>query len=236
MVDDHDKPICKYGIKCYQRNEAHKNRFSHSSDNSDENKTEIAKRDRSTSPDPKQMEKKLKLSSQKNNDDGIDSQESSGDEEDIVLSESNGANGELNNTNWPSSQNPQNASTSTADEEATEKKNENITLPIKITATKNETVDTKFIQSNFLVSMPEDFYKFWEFCDIESKSKAPELLFSKFGLRLVGPFDVLAKKFNKSFEKKEYLRHWRFFYDPPEFQVFTEPLIIYLDSIHSPIL
>lgn len=225
MVDDQDKPTCKYGIKCYQRNEAHKNRFSHPLNNSDENKTQTAKRDQSKSPDPKQMAKKLKLSSPTNINDGFDSQKSSGDEEDIVLNESNGAKDQLNETIGPSSSKQQNASTSTTVAQATEnKKNENTTVPTKNTAPKNETIDTKFIKSNFLVSMPDDFYKFWEFCTMESKSKSqsPELLFSKFGLRLVGPFDVLAKKFNKSFAKNEYLRHWRFFYDPPEFQVCTK--------------
>lgn len=223
MVFDQDKPTCKYGIKCYQRNEAHRNRFSHPPANSDENKTEISKRDRSTSPNPKQLEKRLKLSPPTNDkDEGIDTQECSENKEDIVLNESNGVNDELNCTNRPSSSNQQNLSTNTTDEETKENGNENTTVATKPMAAKNETIDTKFIESNFLVSMPDDFYKFWEFCDIESKSKSPELLFSKFGLRLVGPFDVLAKKFNKSFEKNEYLRHWRFYYDPPEFQVCTK--------------
>lgn len=213
MADDQDKPACKYGIKCYQRNELHRNRFSHPSNNCDENKTEITKRDRSTSPDPKQIEKKFKLNSSTNNYDGNDSQKCSKDEEDIMLNESNGNNDESKDMNRPSSPNQPNASTSTTDETTN--------VSTKNTAAKNETVDTKFIESNFLVSVPDDFYKFWEFCDNESKSKSPELLLSKFGLRLVGPFDVLAKKFNKPFEKNEYLRHWRFFYDPPEFQVCT---------------
>lgn len=79
-----------------------------------------------------------------------------------------------------------------------------------------------FIKSKFLVKMPPDFFAFWEFCELESKNNAkPETLFSKFGLNLVGPFDVLAKKFHdiEPFEPGDYLRHWRFYYDPPEFQV-----------------
>ena len=40
------------------------------------------------------------------------------------------------------------------------------------------------------------------------------------GLQLVGPFDVLAgrsKKRNSAGKKPNYLIHWRYFYDPPEF-------------------
>ena len=40
------------------------------------------------------------------------------------------------------------------------------------------------------------------------------------GLQLVGPYDVLAKKCvkkNKAGKRPNYLRHWRYYYDPPEF-------------------
>lgn len=40
-------------------------------------------------------------------------------------------------------------------------------------------------------------------------------------LKLVGPFDVLAGNVNNVYEEDlpDLLRHWRFYYDPPEFQV-----------------
>ncbi len=40
------------------------------------------------------------------------------------------------------------------------------------------------------------------------------------GLQLVGPFDILAGKSvkkNSKGKKPCYLRHWRYYYDPPEF-------------------
>ena len=40
---------------------------------------------------------------------------------------------------------------------------------------------------------------------------------SELGLKLVGPFDVLAGKSRNCKRKACYLRHWRYFYDPPEF-------------------
>lgn len=40
-------------------------------------------------------------------------------------------------------------------------------------------------------------------------------------LKLVGPFDVLAGNVSEVYEEDlpDLLRHWRFYYDPPEFQV-----------------
>lgn len=78
-----------------------------------------------------------------------------------------------------------------------------------------------FIKQLFYVTMPEDFYSFWEFCKtIVKPGRGPETAFEQFGLKLVGPFDVLAGKFKEfhRFEPIEYLTHWRFYYDPPEFQ------------------
>lgn len=79
-----------------------------------------------------------------------------------------------------------------------------------------------FIRNKFLVEMPIDFYKFWDFCKEQiKKEQPPESLLSKFGLTLLGPFDVLSGKFNDAnmFEPGDYLRHCRYYYDPPEFQV-----------------
>jgi hypothetical protein len=41
------------------------------------------------------------------------------------------------------------------------------------------------------------------------------------GLLLVGPFDILSGSLKKAIQRKLslYLIHWRYYYDPPEFQV-----------------
>uniref|UniRef100_W8C1U2 UPF0609 protein CG1218 n=1 Tax=Ceratitis capitata TaxID=7213 RepID=W8C1U2_CERCA len=81
-----------------------------------------------------------------------------------------------------------------------------------------------FIRHKFLVEMPADFYSFWKFAsNINPKSTGDEILeyFEKqFQLQLVGPFEFLSGRFHKAVirEPGDYLRHWRFFYDPPEFQ------------------
>ncbi|XP_053969593.1 histone PARylation factor 1-like [Anastrepha ludens] len=82
----------------------------------------------------------------------------------------------------------------------------------------------EFIRHKFLVEMPLDFYAFWKFaCSLKSGGTGEEVLqyFEKqFQLQLVGAFEFLAGRFHKATirEPGDYLRHWRFFYDPPEFQ------------------
>lgn len=67
--------------------------------------------------------------------------------------------------------------------------------------------------------MPEDFFKFYEFCCTLSEDD-PTMALRVVELELVGPFDVLAGKIkNVKGDKDVYLRHWRYFYDPPELQV-----------------
>ncbi|XP_020389304.1 histone PARylation factor 1 isoform X1 [Rhincodon typus] len=75
------------------------------------------------------------------------------------------------------------------------------------------------VQDLYKLRMPEDFYHFWEFCERQDPENPCEALKSSLGLRLVGPYDILAGK-HKATKKSEpnYLLHWRYFYDPPEFQ------------------
>lgn len=74
------------------------------------------------------------------------------------------------------------------------------------------------IKQKFLVEMPQDFYDFWAFCESLNKHNPEDALQNLLGLHLVGPFDVVAGKLrNGSVKNKdEFLRHWRYFYDPPE--------------------
>lgn len=46
-----------------------------------------------------------------------------------------------------------------------------------------------------------------------------DALVSSVGLKLVGPYDILAGKHKKAKSTDaNFNLHWRFFYDPPEFQ------------------
>lgn len=76
-----------------------------------------------------------------------------------------------------------------------------------------------FILDKFLVRMPDTFYRFWQFCS-DVRPDDPSGALVPLGLLLVGPFDVLAGRFDglAPREPAAYLRHCRYFYDPPEFQ------------------
>lgn len=79
----------------------------------------------------------------------------------------------------------------------------------------------KIIKELFLVEMPKDFYQFYEFCKSISKDN-PLLACKSVCLKLVGPYDVLGDKIKdlvNEEDKEKYLTHWRYYYDPPEFQV-----------------
>lgn len=72
--------------------------------------------------------------------------------------------------------------------------------------------------------MPEDFYELWEFCKVNKPEDPSSCFHDILGFDLVGPFDILAGK-HKNLNGKNshgrfpnYLIHWRYYFDPPEFQ------------------
>nr|KAG5698518.1 hypothetical protein BaRGS_023221 [Batillaria attramentaria] len=78
------------------------------------------------------------------------------------------------------------------------------------------------IKSKFLVEMPEDFYDFWKFCEKLNKEDPLDALQATLGFTLVGPYDVLAGRHkdvaqNSAGRRPNFLLHWRYYYDPPEF-------------------
>ncbi|XP_055241769.2 histone PARylation factor 1 isoform X2 [Gorilla gorilla gorilla] len=78
----------------------------------------------------------------------------------------------------------------------------------------------KEVENHYKLSLPEDFYHFWKFCEELDPEKPSDSLSASLGLQLVGPYDILAGK-HKTKKKSTGLNfnlHWRFYYDPPEFQ------------------
>ncbi|KAM8939451.1 histone PARylation factor 1 [Pelodytes ibericus] len=73
------------------------------------------------------------------------------------------------------------------------------------------------VESLYRLTMPEDFYRFWTFCAEIDMAAPCDVLKSSLGLELVGPYDILSGKHKKA-TGMNYNLHWRFFYDPPEFQ------------------
>ncbi|XP_006006343.1 histone PARylation factor 1 [Latimeria chalumnae] len=75
------------------------------------------------------------------------------------------------------------------------------------------------VERLYKLLMPEDFYHFWKFCEEIDSENPCEALKSSLGLQLVGPYDIIAGKHKaaRASELNCHL-HWRYFYDPPEFQ------------------
>lgn len=232
---DSRKEACKYGVDCYQRNEAHLNRFSHppkvsnSEQPAADDQPRPHKRESSRSPNSLPSEKKPKIADSSESD-------SSNSLEKVELSNTDDSQSNDTDRSKNDGANKSDAETSTAKAtEASEHgpdRSHDINFISKCfdrgscysqRAEHEKLLESPaaFIKDKFLVEMPADFYAFWAFCQSEAKNRPPETILDKFGLHLVGPFDVLAKKFDKAelFEPADYLRHWRFYYDPPEFQV-----------------
>ncbi|XP_060851100.1 histone PARylation factor 1 [Rhopalosiphum padi] len=85
--------------------------------------------------------------------------------------------------------------------------------------TDSDYLKTKISELFLVEEMPKEFYDLWSFCKRQSPSHPEDALLSV-GLKLVGPYDVLAghmNGFNANDVEKTVL-HWRYYYDPPEFQ------------------
>lgn len=78
----------------------------------------------------------------------------------------------------------------------------------------------KEVESHYRLLLPEDFYHFWRFCKGLDPEQPADSLSASLGLRLVGPYDILAgkHKIKKKSASLNFNLHWRFYYDPPEFQ------------------
>ncbi|KFB45935.1 hypothetical protein ZHAS_00013900 [Anopheles sinensis] len=217
-----NKPDCKYGADCYQKNPAHKEKYAHPSDNA---KNELKQEEKADEPSGEGSS----ASPQKRLWKGCTPAEQLED---------------LKRCKRPPT--PEKDDNNVEEEDAkheyhgmTRQRYRLPEVPVDVgmmsdlydpqieyskrAEYKELCEDPKnFIKHKFLVTMPPCFDSLWEFCT-EEAGKAnckPESVFEGLGLRMVGPFDVLAGKFKNVtiHEPGDYLRHWRFYYDPPEFQ------------------
>nr|XP_039335023.1 histone PARylation factor 1 [Saimiri boliviensis boliviensis] len=81
----------------------------------------------------------------------------------------------------------------------------------------------KEVENHHKLSLPEDSYHFWKFCEDLDPEKPADSLSASLGLPLVAPYDIPARK-HKMKKKSTGLNfnlHWRFYCDPPEFQTIT---------------
>uniref|UniRef100_A0A182W7X1 Zf-CCHH domain-containing protein n=1 Tax=Anopheles minimus TaxID=112268 RepID=A0A182W7X1_9DIPT len=211
-----DKPDCKYGADCYQKNFAHKEKYRHPSKSTNDATTIEAT---SVLPVDSQISKRMAESIEQELEDIKRCKRPPTPEKDVHTPEQEDASSEYHGISRQRYTLPK--------------------IPLSVgmmsdlydpqieyskQAEYKELCDDprNFIKHKFLVEMAPCFNSLWEFCTelaVKAKSKQEDI-FLPFGLKLVGPYDVLAGKFKdvKVHEPGDYLRHWRFYFDPPEFQ------------------
>ncbi|TMW53801.1 hypothetical protein DOY81_001086 [Sarcophaga bullata] len=197
------KEDCKYWDKCYQKNPAHIEKYNHpkkeendKAENSYNKKDSVAPKRRSS-----EMDKPDKVAEPQKVSKTVEEEKPKYDTEDLKKE----ALATISGKDWMAM------------------------LQKRIKLSEQQEYDNllktnEFLRHKFLVEMPPDFYAFWKFVEqLQPTLKGEDLLAymeKQFQLQMVGPFEFLAGKFDKAkiHEPGDYLRHWRFYYDPPEFQ------------------
>lgn len=197
MADSKEKPPCKYGDQCYQRNEAHKSRFWHPVQDSGECNVD-KKRSPERSPEKQPPNKRTRHSS--------DDETGTSNQNEPPVAESR----------QPVVEEGKPADSSPAENAAQNSHSGNEQLNGNALSAQLD-----IIRSHFSLEMPEDALLLWNYCEKHCNGHDPNRTFDKLGMQLVGPFDVLAGHFDgyDAYEAGDHLTHWRYYYDPPEFQV-----------------
>ncbi|XP_011163707.2 histone PARylation factor 1 [Solenopsis invicta] len=213
---------CQYGIKCYQKNQQHHSKYKHP-----------PKREKSPHIEEK-TEKTITREKRKNPIKNDGKAQSESPPRKLQKTHESSSDRNLHNLS-PSPERTDVKDNNKNDDEHVNEKAEtsierispnghNSPEPTKHNVAENiliSDVDAeKIIMDLFLVEMPKDFYQFYEFCKSISKDN-PLLACKSARLKLVGPYDVLNGKIKISSnedDKEKYLTHWRYYYDPPEFQ------------------
>ncbi|KAI4503659.1 hypothetical protein M0802_001062 [Mischocyttarus mexicanus] len=223
---------CRYGKKCYQRNPMHLNKYKHPPSN--KKKGNIKQKPL--------FGNKRKITERDDDDDDDDDKEKT--EHNSVSNQIKKVKTDIINDNTDNTKNvndcveinDKHLDTTSNDEKVVD--DDTVEIKEESCASSNNSNDDnnddsckdtctilsptsmkENIKNLLLVDMPEDFYQFYEFCKLISE-KEPLMALKSVQLYLVGPFDILSKKL-KSYtnnNKEKYLRHWRYYYDPPEFQ------------------
>ena len=73
------------------------------------------------------------------------------------------------------------------------------------------------LHSLYGFDFPDDLFHFWAFANRLRPLEPLAALKDDLGLTLVGPFEVLAGRFDGRLPRLSPLLHWRYYLDPPEF-------------------
>ncbi|EZA60563.1 histone PARylation factor 1 [Ooceraea biroi] len=250
---DDSRIPCQYGVKCYQKNPQHHNKYKHppkreTAKQQVKNRTGTKRKQsvknvgNKTKAQSESPERKLQKTSERfernlhtlspsptRSDDSKSSKEDEDENSDVEETEASNNDNKASDVEKIEASNNDNKN---SDVEKTEASNDDITpkeikkspSPIECKTTESVSmsdVDTrKAILDLFLVEMPKDFFQFYDFCKGISKGD-PLSACKSVRLKLVGPYDVLENKIKYSESKGDrdrFLTHWRYYYDPPEFQ------------------
>jgi len=204
---------CRYGSGCYQKNPEHKAKFKHPSDNKntseEKNDLDSSKSDIDTNKNKENKENVIKSPKKRQLSEGTDGENESKKKRLHALSSSEESQEEDDDKN-----DDDDASESTTKKEEKDDDAEDVFDDILPDSPKDIKEDIKL---KFLASMPEDFYVFLDFCK-SLNSSAPLDALLPAGLKLCGPFDILAKNVPDKAPRSQklFLTHGRFYYDPPE--------------------
>eukprot|EP00092_Neocalanus_flemingeri_P016819 GFUD01018194.1.p1 GENE.GFUD01018194.1~~GFUD01018194.1.p1 ORF type:complete len:460 (+),score=173.33 GFUD01018194.1:74-1453(+) len=212
------RPECRYGAGCYQKNPEHKAKFKHPEKDEkkkvEQKESGIDKENEATankdvSPNP---DKKRQLSSDS------DIEENKKHKLHEISDDSQDEPNTVTEDEVDINQEAEEKEEKKISESSTEQSFDDI-LPDSPTNIQES------IKSKFLVSMPEDFYNFYKFCKSVNNSSPTQAL-NSVGLKLCGPYDVLAGNIPAAAPRsaKLFLTHGRYYYDPPELcTVLCEP-------------
>lgn len=212
------RTICKYGSKCYQMNPQHNTTYKHPPPSNLTTKWQKPKQHRSRPYS--------RIDKQNDNNGTRSLNQEKGKYDSTSLRSKEDANAtvkqiiELKTTVEETTLNlKQGQVNSNENEPSLESKNQEVDHcsifqdnQIFYDSTTNHDV----LKELFLVEMPSDFFKFYDCLNVDNKF---EKTLSSVNLEAIGPYDLLLGKLPKLNDKALYLSHWRFFYDPPEFQV-----------------
>lgn len=205
------RTVCKYGAKCYQKNPEHHQKFKHPPQTI---RKDVHRNKRRFSPYTKDSPRHSPKPRGKD-------EAPSGNSEDTAANDDNDIEKPANDDNNDSKEKTVNNDSDDKSEQHEVPKLEcekvqAVALPDNITFY-DKCSDNSLLKELFLVEMPTDFFKFFE-C-IRDCGKSVEDTLASVNLMPIGPYELLLGKLPQLDNKELYLIHWRFFYDPPEFQV-----------------
>lgn len=223
------RTVCKYGLKCYQKNPEHHTKYKHPpSPHNLKNKrgnrdrqryspyrrhtpSPIANADAETSRDSRPIENKNNIDKELVTTTVTDNATGTKDNEPATSTGSEAVS--TNNDSEPC--NSTNTDSHRKHVDTLEKQGTSL-ASVMDKLVYYDSAKHEILQELFLMEMPEDFFRLYECL---SKDNDIEKALSSVNLELIGPYDLLQGKLPIVDDKELYLVHWRFFYDPPEFQV-----------------